>query len=208
MDYNTSRNRLIFPEYGRNVQRMVEHAKTIQDPQERLKAAKTIIEIMATLNPQLRQSGDFEHKLWDHLVIMSRFELQIEGPYPAPQPEDLDSKPERIPYPKHDIKYQHYGHLSQAFLDKASTLEEGAAKESLVRNVANHMKRAYLTWNKDNVDDQTIFDSVRELSEGKIEMGIDFDLEKNPEKLEDPKNQSAWKFKKKKKKQWVRKSNY
>jgi len=169
MDYNALRSRLILPEYGRNIQMMVEYAKNIEDEQERTRAANAIITIMGSMNPHLRDINDFKHKLWDHLAIMSNFGLNIETPYPLPSLEELHEKPEIVPYPTHNIKYRHYGHIIELMIDKIKTLEEGSEKENLIAVISNHMKKSYTTWNnKDLVNDEIIYKNMEELSEGSI----------------------------------------
>ncbi len=168
-DYNTSRNRLYLPEYGRNVQKMVNHICTIEDREERNKAARTIIGIMGNLNPHLREQGDFKHKLWDHLYIISDFRIDVDSPYETPEPEQLKQKPSPIPYNQNRIKYKHYGHSLEMMIKKALEMEEGEEKEQLIAVLANHMKKSYLTWNREAVDDQQIFSDLKELTGGRIE---------------------------------------
>ncbi len=168
-DYNTSRNRLYLPEYGRNVQKMVNHICTIEDREERNKAARTIIGIMGNLNTHLRDQGDFKHKLWDHLYIISDFRIDVDSPYETPEPEQLKQKPSPIPYNQNRIKYKHYGHSLEMMIKKALEMEEGEEKEQLIAVLANHMKKSYLTWNREAVDDQQIFSDLKELTGGRIE---------------------------------------
>jgi hypothetical protein len=167
-DYNTSRKRLVLPEYGRNVQKMIDHICTIKDREERNRAARTIIGIMGNLNPHLRDQGDFKHKLWDHLYLISEFEIDIDSPYETPEPSKFQQKPNRIPYNQNRIKYKHYGHSLELMMKKAVELEEGEEKDQLIAILANHMKKSYLTWNREAVDDQQIFSDLKELSGGQI----------------------------------------
>jgi hypothetical protein len=167
-DYNTSRNRLILPEYGRNVQKMVDHIISIEDVEERNKAARTIIQIMGNLNPHLRDIADFKHKLWDHLAIISDFKLDIESPYEKPEPSILFTKPNRVPYNQVSMKYKHYGRSIEMMVQKVADMEEGEEKEHLIELLANHMKKSYLTWNREIVDDELIFSDLKELSGDKI----------------------------------------
>ena len=167
-DYNTSRNRLVLPEYGRNVQKMVKHLISIEDKEERNKAARTVISIMGNLNPHLREQGDFKHKLWDHLLIISDFKLEVDSPYDPPEPSRLTEKPHNIGYNQNRIKYKHYGRSLEMMLNKALEMEEGEEKEQLIATLANHMKKSYLTWNREAVDDQQIFSDLKELSGGRI----------------------------------------
>ena len=131
-DYNSSRDKLILPEYGRNIQKMVNHIKTIEDREERNKAAKTVIAVMGNLNPHLRDVGDFKHKLWDHLAVISNFELDIDSPYETPAPESLKSLPDKVPYHQHKIRKKHYGRSIVLMIEKAVELEAGEEKEDLV----------------------------------------------------------------------------
>ncbi|UCG26618.1 MAG: DUF4290 domain-containing protein [Bacteroidales bacterium] len=167
-DYNTSRKKLVLPEYGRHIQKMVDHAKAIKDREERNKAAKTIISIMGNMNPHLRDISDFKHKLWDHLALMSDFELDIDSPYEMPARETLISKPKQIPYMSDKIRYLHYGRIMQQMIDAAVEMEDGSDKERLTMLIANHMKKSYLTWNRNQVTDEIIFHDIRQLSGGKI----------------------------------------
>jgi len=167
-DYNSSRKKLILPEYGRNIQKMVNHIKTIEDRDERNKAAKTVIGVMGNLNPHLRDVGDFKHKLWDHLAIIADFDLDIDSPYELPGRESLISKPDKVPYHQHKIKKKHYGRSIVLMIDKAVELEPGEEKEDLVRMIAYHMKKSYLTWNREAVSDEEIFGDMKTLSGGKL----------------------------------------
>jgi hypothetical protein len=167
-DYNTSRKRLILPEYGRNVHKMVDHAISIEDREERNKAARTLVSIMGNLNPHLRDFGDFKHKLWDHLAIISDFKLDVDSPFEKPEPSKLAERPAKIAYGQESIRYKHYGKYIHMMVKKAIEMEEGEEKTVLIRLLANHMKKSYLTWNRENVSDEQIFSDLLELSNGKI----------------------------------------
>jgi hypothetical protein len=167
-DYNTQRNRLVLPEYGRNIQKMVEHIMTVDDREERNRLARAIITIMGNMNPHLRDIADFKHKLWDHLAIMSNFELDIDSPYETPTITILTDKPKRVPYNTNGVKFKHYGRVIQLMIKEAVKMPEGREKEELIRIIANHMKKSYLTWNKDVVDDEIIFKDLNTLSNGEI----------------------------------------
>lgn len=175
-DYNSSRKKLILPEYGRNIQKMVNHIKTIEDRDERNKAAKTVIGVMGNLNPHLRDVNDFKHKLWDHLAIIADFDLDIDSPYPWLEPESLKSIPDKVPYSQHRIKKKHYGRSIVLMIDKAVELEAGEEKDDLVRMIAYHMKKSYLTWNREAVSDSEIFTDMKTLSGGKLEADPDLKL--------------------------------
>lgn len=169
-DYNTSRKRMDLPEYGRNVQKMVDHIKTIEDREERNKAARTIISIMGNLNPHLRDIADFKHKLWDHLAIISNFELDIDSPYETIDKIKLIEKPNSLSYTQGGIRYKHYGKYMEKMIDKAAVMEEGEEKDALISMLANHMKKLYLTWNREVVNDEQIFLDLKELSKGRIDV--------------------------------------
>jgi hypothetical protein len=163
-DYNTSRNKLILPEYGRNIQKMVEHIMTIADREDRNRLAQAVIIIMGNMNPHLRDINDFKHKLWDHLAIMSNFQLDIDYPYDIPQPEEFAEKPRRVSYNNSDIRYRHYGRIVESLIQEAVKLPEGEDKDTLTKLIANHMKKSYLAWNRDSVTDEIIFNDLFELS--------------------------------------------
>ena len=168
MDYNSKRKKMPLPEYGRNIQNMVDYLLTIEDKTKRNKAAQVVIDVMGNLNPHLRDVSDFKHKLWDHIAIMADFNLDIDYPYDPPSPDLLLEKPKIVPYNQHDIKYMHYGRVMEEMINKAAEYEEGEQKEILIRLLANHMKKSYLTWNKDAVEDEKILKDLDELSDRRI----------------------------------------
>lgn len=159
---------MIIPEYGRHIQKMVEHAIEIEDDAERNKVARSIIAVMGNMNPHLRDVPDFQHKLWDQLFIISNFKLDVDSPFPKPSKEMLEERPQRMPYPQNFPKYRFYGNNIKRMIDQANKWEDGPQKEGLIYTIANHMKKSYLSWNKDSVDDKVIFEHLRELSGGKI----------------------------------------
>jgi hypothetical protein len=167
-DYNTSRNRLILPEYGRNIQKMVEYILSIPDREERNRLAQAVIIIMGNMNPHLRDINDFKHKLWDHLAIMADFRLDIDFPYEIPQPEEFAEKPRRVSYNNSDIRYRHYGRIVETLIKEALKLPDGEDKDTLTKLIANHMKKSYLAWNRDSVTDEIIFNDLFELSGRKL----------------------------------------
>ena len=169
-DYNTQRKRMALPEYGRNVQKMVDHVKSIRDRDERNRAAKTIIQIMGNLNPHLRDIGDFRHKLWDHLAIIADFELDIDSPYPVPEVSKLKEKPKEIPYKQGEIRFLHYGRIIGMMIEAATELEEGEEKEYLTTLIVNQMKKSYVTWNRSQVADEVIINDMKVLSKGKLKI--------------------------------------
>jgi hypothetical protein len=158
---------------------MVDHALTIEDKEERSKIAKSIISVMGNLNPHLRDVPDFQHKLWDQLFIISDFKIDVESPYGMPVKEELSESPEHLDYPQNFPKYRFYGNNIKRMIDVANTWDDGEMKEGLVMNIANHMKKCFLNWNKDTVEDYVIYNHLFELSDGKI------DLKKSEEKLLD-----------------------
>ena len=170
MNYNTQQPKLIIPEYGRNIQRMVDHCCTLETREERNKCARSIIQVMGQLNPHLRDVPDFTHKLWDHLLIISDFKLDVDSPYPKPSRETFITKPDSVAYPSRKIKYRHYGKLIEEIIKKAKDFKDGDEKEYLKRIVATQLKKSYLTWNKDTVLDEVIFQHLAELSDGELKM--------------------------------------
>ncbi|MDD2437548.1 MAG: DUF4290 domain-containing protein [Massilibacteroides sp.] len=173
MEYNTAEKPLKLPEYGRNIQNMVDYCVKIEDREERKRCADTIINIMGNMFPHLRDVNDFKHILWDHLAIMSDFKLDIDYPYEIVRKEDLHSRPPKLPYNNSNIRYRHYGKTLEHMILKATELEEGEERKQLIRLLANQMKKSFLTWNKESVDDEKIFKDLHELSQGKITLSID-----------------------------------
>jgi hypothetical protein len=184
MTYNTQRKDLIITEYGRNIQSMVDHMKTIEDRDVRNRAAKSIIQVMGQLFPYLRDIEDFKHKLWDHLYIMSNFELDVDSPYPLPSPEALNQKPKQMPYPQGDIRYGHYGKVIEKIIEQVCLEKDDEKKAIQVVSLANLMKRTYLTWNRDSVDDSVIAKQLVELSGGKLKLPEDVKLQATSEILQ------------------------
>lgn len=196
IEYNTELDKLRLPEYGRNIQRMVSHAISIEDRAERQKCAEAIIAVMGNLFPHLRDVNDFKHKLWDHLAIISDFKLDIDYPCEVIRPDNLYSKPEIMPYPAKRIKYKHYGHLLESFIDKTDQQELG--QEELIELLANQMKKSFVNWNnKGEVEDNKIFNDLYLLSDHKI------NVPENQYKLRDVKDliQAPQQSQQKKKKQ-------
>ena len=170
MDYNTQRTKLLLPEYGRNIQTMVDRLATIEDRDERTRAAKTIVSVMGNLYPQLRDLPDFRHKLWNHLAIMAGFNLDIDAPYPLPSEENFMQKPEKIEYCHHRIKCRHYGLMTEQLLQQIKNIEDEELKQLLLVLTANHMKKSFLSWNKDSVEDEQIYDDIQNLYGEKIDI--------------------------------------
>ena len=166
--YNTERVKLYIPEYGRNVQKMVDYIKTIEDREKRNEQAKAVIKVMEILNPAVHLLEDFEHKLWDHLYIISGFDLDVDSPYPMPAPESLNEVPRPVPIQKKPVKASHYGRNIENMLELIAAHEEGEQKLVMIRTLAGYMKQQYLIWNKDTVADETIYKDMELLSEGRL----------------------------------------
>jgi len=207
MEYNTGRNKLKISEYGRNVQKLVNLAKTIEDKDERTKFAKVIVQIMGQMNPQIRDSGDFRHKLWDHLHIIADFDFDIDSPYPEPSTDILEKKPESMGYSENDIRYRVYGNNIAKIINKAMDFEEGPEKDALIHAIANHLKKSYLNWNRESVDDEQIFEHLKTLSSGNLKLKEDLKLSstneilaRNKKRKTTPPKQSKYQQKRRKKK--------
>ncbi|MDA9041516.1 DUF4290 domain-containing protein [Flavobacteriaceae bacterium] len=171
LEYNTERTKLIIPEYGRHVHQMIDQAVALKDKDERNKMAKAIIGVMGNLNPHLRDVPDFKHKLWAQLFIMSNFELDADSPFEKPSKEVyVNAKPNKLEYPQSFPKYRFYGNNIKKMIDIAMSWEEGDLKDKLIANIANHMKKCFLNWNKDTVEDKIIFDHLADLSNGTLKV--------------------------------------
>lgn len=192
MNYNTSRKQLVLPEYGRSIHEMVDHALTIEDRDQRNKAARTIVKLMAQMNPQMRDLEDFKNKLWDHLIIMSNYNLDIDSPFPIPSREKVESKPSTVNYPSGKIKYRYYGKSIEHLIEEVVSEEDQDKKASMALILANLMKRLYLTWNRDSVDDEVIWGHIVELSNNQIDVPPNMELKGSSEILRSnkPKNGS------------------
>jgi len=175
MDYNTKRKKLPMPEYGRNIQNMVDHLFTIEDREKRNQSAQAVIDVMGNLYPYLRDVAEYKHKLWDHIAIMSDFKLDIDYPYEPPSPDILTEKPRRVPYNHNDIKIRHYGLITEKLIQKATEME-GEEQQILIEQIANQMKKLYMAWNKDAVDDEKIFSDLEELSGNRLKVSRDLKL--------------------------------
>lgn len=175
MDYNTKRKKLPMPEYGRNIQNMVDHLFTIEDREKRNQSAQAVIDVMGNLYPYLRDVAEYKHKLWDHIAIMSDFKLDIDYPYEPPSPDILTEKPRKVPYNQNDIKLKHYGLITEKLIQKATEME-GEEQQILIEQIANQMKKLYMAWNKDAVEDEKIFSDLEELSGNKLKVSRDLKL--------------------------------
>ncbi len=170
LEYNAERNHLLIPEYGRHLQKLIDHVVKIESKEERNKAANYVIGIMGNLNPHLRDVPDFQHKLWDQLFMMSDFRLDVDSPYPIASRETVTIKPDHLEYPQNFPKYRFYGNNIKYMIDEANKWDDGEMKDALIMVIANHMKKSYLSWNKDTVKDEVIFEHLYELSKGKINL--------------------------------------
>ena len=173
LDYNTQRDKLHMPEYGRHVQKMIEYVASLPDKEKRNEQIQSVVQVMGTLNPQLRDINDFKHKLWDHLAVMADFKLDIDYPYEVSNAEALHPTPQRIEYPKGNIRYLHYGRCVQEMIQKACEMPEGEERMQLLRLIAAQMKKEYILWNKENVEDRKIFEDIYEYSNGQIRLDAD-----------------------------------
>lgn len=173
MQYNTQKEKLLLPEYGRNIQNMVDHCVAIADPEERRRCAYAVIDIMGNLFPHLRDVNNFKHILWDHLAIMSDFQLDIEYPYEVIKKEDLYSAPGHLDYSRPTMRFRHYGKILERMVKIAAEMEEGEPREQLIRMLLGQMKRSYTQWNKE-ADDEKIFHDLRDLSKGKIDLSSSY----------------------------------
>jgi Domain of unknown function (DUF4290) len=177
-DYNTTRKKLILAEYGRNVQNMVKYIVELPTKEERNRYAQVVIDLMGFLNPHLRDVADFKHKLWDHLHIISDFKIDVDSPYPKPSEDAIRFKPAPLAYPQHRIKYKHYGKTVELMISKAKATEEPERRQHMVQSIANFMKMAYVTWNKDSVADETIIKDLREMSNGALQLEENVNLQR------------------------------
>ncbi len=176
--YNTERERLRMPEYGRNVLEMVEQLKDIEDREKRSEQARAVVKVMELLNPQVHQQENYEQKLWDHLYLMAGLDLDIDAPFPAPVVEDFQSRPQVIPLKGKPVKATHYGRNIESIIDLIAGEPEGEVKTAMIRSLAIYMRQQYLIWNKDSVADRTIFDDIEKLSDYRIKVPEGISLSK------------------------------
>lgn len=174
MDYNSVREKLIIPEYGRNVQKMIQHALTIDDREKRTSYVKYIVGVMTQMHISTGSYGDYHHMIWDHMHIIADYKMDVDAPYPIPDKEAIEAKPRTLKYSGGRIKYKPYGANIEKMIKLAVTYEEGEEKVSLVENIANHLKKAYLNWNRDSVEDEVILNHLAVLSDGKLVLKDDF----------------------------------
>ena len=170
LEYNTQREKLIISEYGRHIQKMVDYAASLSDKNERQQMAEGIIDLMGELNPHLRDVDDFKHKLWDHLFIMSDFKLEVSSPYEKPELDKLFEKPEPLAYPNSKIRFNHYGKVVEMMIEEACEMEKGELRDKLTLAIANQMKKSYVNWNRDSVEDKLIIKQLEQLSNGQLSL--------------------------------------
>lgn len=173
MDYNTTRDKMAMPEYGRSVQQMVEHCKTIADRNERLRCAKTIVATMANMAVQTADKEDFQKKLWNHLAIIANYDLDIDYPVEIERMDDENALPEHLPYPQKRIRRRHYGAIVEEFAEHLATMKDGEEREALTCLVANHMKRDLSNWSVDSMNDEKVADDMAQYTDGKIQLDLD-----------------------------------
>ena len=195
--YNTERGQIIISEYGRNMQEMIRHLMEIEDRQKRTEAAHFIISIMAQMNPQVKQSDDYIHKLWDHLYIISDYQLDVDSPFPAPEPMVEASRPRHVGYQNNKIEYGHYGHYMAKMIELAAQVEDEEMRTALAHSIANQMKRNYTEWGGNVVSDQQIIADLKTMSHGRLVLDEETKLN-GAEALQKPVQQQGKKKKKKK----------
>lgn len=179
MDYNTVRPPLILKEYGRNMQKLVEYIKTIEDREKRSESAKVLIELMKLINPTARETQETSQKLWDDLVIMSDFDIDIESPFPTPDREILFKKPQRLGYKTSEVRFKHYGRNIELLIAKAIALEDPEEKEAAIIHIGRLMKGFQSAWNRENIDDFTIIKDMGILSKKQLTIDLDKVMENN-----------------------------
>lgn len=170
LEYNTARPKMLIPEYGRNVQKMVDFAITIQDREERNRVANAIIKVMGELKQHLRDDEDYTHKLWTHLFIMSNFELDVDSPYPIPNQETINTKPSVLGYPQSRIRYGHYGKTVEKMIKTACDMPKGDERTALIHTSANLMKKFHLMYNSNSIEDNVIAEHIKRISNGQINL--------------------------------------
>jgi len=183
MEYNTQKSKLVIAEYGRNIQQMAQDCANIEDRVKRTRTAEFIVNVMAQMNPKVKESGDYRQKLWDHLHIMAEFKLDVDSPYPPPTKEVLRFNHKELNYKQGNIRYRHYGRNIELIIEKATTYEEGPEKEALIKTIANHLKKSYLNWNRNSVDDDVILKNLSDLSADRLQLSEEVKLSHTSEIL-------------------------
>ena len=202
MEYNTQRKPLALGEYGRYVQEMVEHTMSIEDREERNKAAQAIIQLMTVMNPSYKGNDELINKLWDDLYVMSNFQLDVDAPYPKPEPA-VNIQAEKIEYPKGDFKYRHYGKSIENLIEVAKAIEDKDEQQALTQLIAHLMKRSYLNYNRDSVNEEMIIDQLKEMSGGLLKLNDNFRFQHTNDILgSQPRNSSKSSSKSRSKRKW------
>lgn len=191
MEYNSTRDKLIIPEYGRNVQKMINHALSIEDRERRTSFVNYIAGVMTQMHISSGSYGDYNHMIWDHLHIIADYKLDVDCPYPIPDKEAVEAKPKKMDYSAAKLKYKAYGANIEKMINLAITYEEGEEKESLIKTIANHLKKAYLSWNRESVDNDLIIQHLAILSENKLKLKEDFEFE-STEDIVNQRNKKKW----------------
>ena len=179
LTYNTEKEQIVISEYGRCIQEMIKKLPEIEDREQRTEAAKYIISVMVQMNPNIKQSSDYEHKLWDHLYMISGYQLDVDSPYAPPVPMEKQRKPQHIGYQNNNIKYGHYGQYLIKMIEAASQEENDEIREALAYSLAGQMKRNYLEWNKSVVNDQVIIEDLKNISGGRLVIADELKLNNN-----------------------------
>ncbi|MDO9511691.1 MAG: DUF4290 domain-containing protein [Bacteroidales bacterium] len=184
MEYNSTRERLILPEFGRNVQNIIKHITEIADREERTRSAIYLLNVLIQGSPMQKDFADYKRRVWDQIHIISEFKLDVDGPYPAPTPEEVELKPEPVKYTQGHIRYRHYGKNIVNIINEVAKKDDGVEKEVTTQVIANQMKKLYLTWNRDSVNDELIEEQLIELSKGQLKLQPDQKLSQTSDILE------------------------
>lgn len=190
MEYNTNRSQILIPEYGRNIHKMIDYAISVTDREERNHVARSIVKVMGQVKPQFKEADDFIQSLWDHMIIISDFKLDVDSPYPYPEKEELQKKPKNMGYPSSRIRFKHYGKSVESFINKAVKMEPGEERDSFTYYIANIMKKNYLMYNRESVSDDLIHDQLATLSKGELAVKEGYVLKATNELISKPRNNS------------------
>lgn len=175
MQYNTTQKKLILPEYGRNIQMMAEHLLTIEDREKRTEAAYELVSVLINMNPTVKETKDYKHKMWDFLAELCDYKLDVDFPYQISKTSEL-AAPQKLPYNNSNIKFRHYGLLTERMIEQACTIENEQEQAVLIKMIANHMKKTYVMWNQKSVNDAIIIADLKKLSNGKLTLADDTKL--------------------------------